>query len=166
MKTRFLFVSLWLASAAIAAPPDAAIFAGYALGVSKSGDTIQFELPLEGANPSRAGMQRTEVYADRRALVGPGTITKCDLAELGGPAFPSTLVRLWLPEADAKRIQVTLHGWTESVATDRTLIFVSGGQFVHGHDPALAGISESMLYLQIGSKRDAESVLEAICGEV
>ena len=140
-----------------AAPAEVAIHAGFTLGVIAGQDSVAFDMPAE--------FHGLRAYADKEPLARMGSIAKCDLTELGGPKFSSTVVRLWLSDSQVTRIESTLRQWRASMATDRVLAFSRNGRLVHGHDASLATISESMLYLHVGPKNEAQAVLEAVCGD-
>jgi hypothetical protein len=159
-----LLISLLATFAANANPSQLVIYAGYPLGIAEIPSSVQFELPGDREVMKRMGMP-TKVYVDREPLVPGGAVTKCDLTELGGPRFGSTIVRVWLSTRDAVKVTDTLASWRQSAGPVRTLTLVRDGRLVHGHDPSLAGISESMLYLQVGPRDEAQAILEAICGD-
>lgn len=156
---------LLLSGAATAGPSDVGIYAGYGLGEVKTTDTIRFEFPVDEAILKAMNVGKMYVYADKEALAAPSTVTQCDLTKLGGPAFPSTLVRLKFSKQEATRIESMLNTWRASGSTNRTLSFTRNGRLVHGHDPALATVSESMLHLHVGPLEEAQSVLKAVCGD-
>ncbi len=156
---------LLLSGAATAGPSDVGIYAGYGLGEVKTIDTIRFEFPVDEAILKAMNVRKMYVYADKEALAAPSTVTQCDLTKLGGPAFPSTLVRLKFSKQEATRIESMLNTWRASGSTNRTLSFTRNGRLVHGHDPALATVSESMLHLHVGPLEEAQSVLKAVCGD-
>ena len=159
-------ITLLLATVSVQAGTlDVEVFAGYTLGEERPNNSIQFDLPVEGEPSATTGVRQTKVYADKDALAKRGTISKCDLTQLGSPPFASTLVRLWLPLGEATRIDTALHNWQTSKATNRTLTFVKNGALVHGHLSALADVSESKLYLHVGPSEEAREILEAICGD-
>jgi hypothetical protein len=163
MKSRFA-IALLVAGSVNAAPSQVQIYAGYSLRVDEVHGSVQFDIPGDGEALKRMGLP-FKIYADRDALAAPGTVAKCELVELGGPVFATTSVRVWLLAGEAERIRIALTSWLRSISPDRTLVFVRQGRLVHGHEAALATISESSLYLQVGPRNEAQAVLEAICGD-
>jgi hypothetical protein len=157
-------IALLVAGSVNAAPSQVQVYAGYSLRVVEVPGSVQFDIPGDSEALKRLGLP-FRIYADREALAAPGTVRKCELVEFGGPAFPSTSVRVWLLADEAERIKIALTSWLRSMSSDRTLVFVRQSRLVHGHDPALATISESTLYLQVGPRNEAQAVLEAICGD-